>query len=113
MDHFTYKVFNLHFSKSCDTSNTQFATQQIHYVPLKWKLFIHRHLLALVIALSLSLLNNTCRLTVIVRKTFDTRNRSNPCQITTLILLLGHDGSLEDKHIGQKATIQSELNTKL
>ncbi|AES94072.2 transmembrane protein, putative [Medicago truncatula] len=76
---------------------------------LKWKLFIHIHLLAHVIAPALSLLNSICCLTFIVRKTLDTRYRSNPCQITTLIILLGHEGSLEDKDIEPKATIQIRL----
>ncbi|KAK2375564.1 hypothetical protein QL285_076451 [Trifolium repens] len=93
MGPFTYKVFNLYHSKQCGTYSLTLVTtispssvspSILGYAPPQAEaFFIHT------LAPPLATLNGTRRLTTFVRKTFDTRSRSNPSSNQALIPIVG------------------------
>jgi hypothetical protein len=83
MSHFTYKVFNLHFSKQCETSHLTLATTishlsvspLIHHAPPQAEAFSPINTCT---CTAIVVINGTRRLTTFVKKALDTRSRSNP-----------------------------------
>jgi hypothetical protein len=77
-----YKVFNLYHSKQCGTSHLTLATTifpssvspLIHHAPPQAKVFLATYICT---CTAVNMLNRTRFLTTFVRKTFDTRSRSN------------------------------------